>query len=221
MTTAAPSSVASSKPLALGAGLAAPPAPIVRQIPVLQPHRFTVAQVEAMIDNGILSKSDRCELIRGELIDKMTLGDPHMATVKRLNRIFSLAAKNNYVVGVQDAVKLGDSRPEPDITILRFRADFYRSQTPTPADILLLIEVADSTLALDKTIKLDLYAENGIEEFWIANLPDDCIEVLRQPRPQGVYGERRLVHRGDNITPLALPDLTLTADDILGPASSG
>jgi hypothetical protein len=103
---------------------------VIRQIPSAQPYRFTVEQLEQMIKAGVLGKYDRCELIRGELIQKMTIGDRHMATVKRLNRLLQLAAREDFVIGVQDAVKLADSRPEPDISILRFRSDYYQQRTP-------------------------------------------------------------------------------------------
>jgi Uma2 family endonuclease len=190
--------------------------PIVGQIPLALPHRLTVEQVEAMIRAGILTENDRCELIRGELIDKMVIGDPHMAAVKRLNHWFTSRAAKRYLVGVQDSVKLIDSLPEPDLMLLRYRADFYVSQTPAPADVLLLIEVADSSLDYDRTVKLPLYAENGIAEYWLVNLVDECIEVHRQPGPNGTYAEPRVVGRGERLAPLALADLELSAEEIFG-----
>jgi Uma2 family endonuclease len=220
MSSPAPSTAVRAGPSPLSAA-ATNFLPIAGQVPAVLPHRFTVEQVESMIESGVLTKSDRCELIRGELIEKIVLGDPHMAAVKRLNRWFNRAADTQYVVGVQDAIKLKDSRPEPDVTLLKYRADFYRSQTPTPADILLLIEVADSTLLLDKQVKLSLYAENGIQEYWIVNLIDDCIEVHRQPQSAGTYADRQVIRRGERLSPIALPDLSLSADDILGLPSAG
>jgi Uma2 family endonuclease len=194
-------------------------APVVGSTPAALPHRLTVAQVEAMIRSGILNEYDRCELIRGELIEKLTLGDRHMATLRRLNRWFNRIVGDRFLVSVQDAVKLRDSRPAPDFTLLLAVDDYYRSRTPEPADIRLLVEVADSTLALDRLVKLPLYAENGIAETWIVNLVDDWLEVYRQPQPGGVYAQWRVVRRGESIAPLALPHDSLPVSSILGPAA--
>jgi Uma2 family endonuclease len=203
-------------PLALGtAGKSRPP--VVAQIAALRPYRLSVEQFEAMIKAGIVGKYDRCELIRGELIEKMTIGDSHVAAVRRLNRLLQRAPEDQFIVGVQDPIKLADSRPEPDISLLQHRDDFYANGTAGPANILLLIEVADVSLTYDRKVKLPLYAENGIQEYWIVNLIDDCIEVHRQP--QGLdYADRRVISRGQSIAPLALPQMSLTTDAILGPA---
>ena len=194
--------------------------PIVRRVPTAFPHRLSVVQVEEMIRTGILTEYDHCELIRGELIEKMTIGDPHMAAVKRLNRFFNRVGDDRVLVGVQDAIKLRDSRPEPDISLVTPVADCYETHTPTPPDILLLIEVADSTLEFDREVKLPLYAENGIREYWIVNLVEQCLEVHRQPQAGGSYGESRIVRRGESVSPQALSDVVLLADDVLGPLAA-
>lgn len=191
--------------------------PVVRAISTAQPHRFTVSQVEEMVKLGFLNENDRCELIRGELIEKMTLGDPHMAAVRWLNRFFNQYALDQCLVSVQDAIRLADSRPEPDVSILVRRDDLYRSRTPTPTEILLLVEVADSSLAFDRAIKGPLYAQNGIAEYWIVNLIDQQIEVHRQPQIDGTYAQTSVVRRPESISPLALPKLSISVLDILGP----
>jgi Uma2 family endonuclease len=193
----------------------APFLPIVGRVAAALPHRFSVAQVEAAIRAGVLTEQDRCELIRGELIEKMVIGDPHMAAVKRLNQWFSRRAGERYQVGVQDAIKLADSRPEPDLTLLVTAADWYESRTPAPADVLLVIEVADSSLEFDRTVKGPLYTENGIREYWVVNLIDQCLEVSRQPRSAGGYGENRVLRRGESVSPLLLPDVLLAVEDVL------
>jgi Uma2 family endonuclease len=172
-----------------------------------------------MIVTGVLTENDRCELIRGELIEKMTIGDPHMAGVRRLIKLFSVLG-DQAITSAQDAIKLLDSRPEPDVALLVPRSDFYASQTPGPPDILLLVEVADSSLAYDRQVKLPLYAENSIREYWIVNLIDDCLEVHRQPRAAD-YSERLVVRRGDRISPLAFPALSLAAEMLLGELPAG
>jgi len=178
-------------------------------------YRLSVAQFERMIDAGILTKYDRCELIRGELIERPVVSDPHAAAVRRLNHRFN-PPREEYIVSVRGAIKLKDSRPEPDLTLLHYKPDFYASGTATPPDILLLIEVADSSLEFDRVVKRPLYAENGIQEYWIVNLIDDCIEVYRQPQPGGIYTEPRIAKRGESIAILALPELVVPVDDVLG-----
>jgi Uma2 family endonuclease len=190
--------------------------PIAGRFPTALPHRLTVEQVETAILAGVLSEQDRCELIRGELIDKMVIGDHHMATVKWLRNWFVLKGAGRNIVGTQDAIRLADSRPEPDITVLKFRDDFYRRGTPTPPDILLVVEVADSSLELDRSVKGPLYAENGIAEYWLVNLTDQCIEVYRHPQPGRGYAAPRIARRGENIEPLLLSDHVLAVDDVLG-----
>jgi len=188
---------------------------VLRQIATVEPYRLSVAQFEQMIQSGVLTKYDRCELVRGELIEKMTLGDHHMAAMNRLVRLFKRVRDDEALMSVQQAVKLRDSRPEPDLKLLVPREDCYETQTAGPPDVLLLIEVADSSLSYDREVKLPLYAENGIREYWIVNLIDGCIEVYRQPQGSD-YAERLMIRRGESVSPLALPALTVAAADILG-----
>ena len=116
-------------------------------------HRFSVEDYEQMIDTGILREEDRVELIRGEIIDKMAIGDSHAASVKQLNRRFGRIFGDSVMVGVQDPIRLLDSEPEPDISLLVPRDDFYESGKPRAVDILLLIEVADTSLEFDRESK--------------------------------------------------------------------
>lgn len=190
-------------------------------LPSLRHRRFTVDQYEDLVRTGVLTENDRCELIRGVIIDKMGIGDLHTACVKRLNRFFNASAGDRYLVSIQDPIRLPDSEPEPDCAIVKYRSDFYSSGKPQASDILLLIEVADSSLDLDRGAKLSLYAEARIVDYWIVNVVDDCIEVHRQPAPAGSYADRLVIRRGDRLSPLALPDLALTAEDILGGPSAG
>ncbi len=178
-------------------------------------RRFTVDEYFRMADAGILTEDDRVELLDGEIVEKMTINPPHAGAVKQLTRLFAPWA-DRLTIGVQDPVILGThSAPEPDLAILRHRGDGYRRAHPGPDDILLVIEVADSSLGHDRRRKLPLYARAHIAESWLVNLPDEVVEVYREPR-KGSYTDRRIVHRGDTLTPLALPDVTLSADEILG-----
>jgi Uma2 family endonuclease len=179
------------------------------------PFRIAVARYEKMIRLGILDENDKVELIRGELVAKMSIGTRHAASVRRLNQLLTLRTQATAQVGVQDPIELADSMPEPDVTLLAPRADFYANRRPTPADVLLLIEVADSSLDYDRNVKGPLYAENGVAEYWIVNLIDDCLEVHRQPRPDGTFADVRVLRPGDTADVVALPGVTVAVADIL------
>jgi Uma2 family endonuclease len=177
--------------------------------------RISVADYERMITAGILTEDHKVELIRGEILAKMAIGDPHIAAVNRLNYLFGDAARGLAQVSVQNPIMLADSEPEPDVCLLRPKADFYASGKPRPADALLVIEVADSSLERDRDVKGPLYAENGVSEYWIVNVIDRCIEVYRRPRPDGTYGDVRTLRPGDMIDVAALPGVSVAVADIL------
>lgn len=140
-------------------------------------HLFTVEQYERMIETGILTKYYRVELIEGEIVEMSRISPLHAACVNRLNmlvRKFSRGA----TVGVKSPVMLVDnSETKPDLSLLKWRDDFYGHSRPTPDDVLLLIEVSDATLKYDRQVKMPLYARAGIEELWVVNLQDDEVEV--------------------------------------------
>jgi Uma2 family endonuclease len=150
----------------------------------------------------------------------MGIGDPHMAALKRLVRFFKPIPDDRALLGIQDMIELADSLPEPDFTLLVPVADCYESRTAGPSDILLLVEIADSSLEYDQTIKLPLYAESGIREYWIVNLVDERIEVYRRPQPSGVYLDVQQFHRGQSITLVSLSDLSLPVEAVLGTAAA-
>ena len=181
-----------------------------------QHHRFSLEEYEQMIEFGILTEDDRVELIRGEIVDKMTISEAHAACVKRLNNDFCRIIGSQAIVSVQDPVVILRSRPEPDVVLLVPREDFYGDSHPQVSDILLLIEVADSSLNHDRTDKLALYAEAGVREYWIANLIDTCVEVHRQPRPDGTYAEQRVLRPGEMLEIAALPSVSVAVDQVFG-----
>lgn len=178
-------------------------------------HRFTVDEYEQMVATGILTEQDRVELIRGEILAKMTIGDPHIACVLRLNWLLSQLAAGRALVSIQNPIRLSDSMPEPDVALLRPRADFYRSGKPRPPDIFLVIEVADTSLDFDRETKRSLCAEAGIVEYWIANLVDQCVEVHRQPRPDGSYAVVQIARPGQQIEIEALPGVIVSVDQLM------
>ena len=181
-----------------------------------QHHLFTIDEYTKMAETGILTEKDRVELIQGEIIEISPIGSRHAASVNRLNRLLAMALGERAVVSVQNPVRLDDfSEPEPDVTLLEPRDDFYAAAHAGPADILLLIEVSDSSLLFDREVKLPLYALHKISELWVVNLIEDLIEVHREPR-DGVYQAVSRLRRGDRLAPEAFPDIETTVESILG-----
>jgi Uma2 family endonuclease len=181
----------------------------------LKRRLFTIDQYHQMIASGVLTEGDRVELINGEILEMVAIGSRHGAQVKRLNRLFSGLLEPSVLISVQDPVELGPrSEPEPDVALLRWRDDFYATSHPQASDVYLVIEVADSTLDYDRSVKALLYSRSDIFEYWIVNLQDNVIEVHRQPNPSG-YQIIQSYRRGMDIEVMALPGLGLTVDRIL------
>jgi Uma2 family endonuclease len=181
-------------------------------------HQFSVAEYEQMIDLGILTENDRVELIRGEIVKKMSIGDLHAAAVILLTRLFHRKFIDSAIVSIQNPIALADSEPEPDIALLKVRDDCYASGRPRARDVLLLIEVPDTTLRFDRYDKGSLYAENGVAEYWILNLIDRTLEVHRDPQSSGQYAEVRVLALSDATDIVSLPGVTLAVGDLFPPA---
>jgi len=179
-------------------------------------RRFTVDEYQRMGEAGILPEDERVELIEGEILTMAALGGPHVSCVIRLEAGFGRSAPGRFMVSTQNPVRLSsDSAPQPDVAILRVKPDFYAVGLPAPEDVLLLIEVADSSLGFDRGTKLPLYAAASIPDVWIVNLNADCVEVYRQPEGEH-YREQRVYRRGETLTPVALPELAFPIASILG-----
>lgn len=178
-------------------------------------RRFTVDEYHRMGEAGILHEDDRVELIRGEIVQMTAIGSRHAACVARLNELFVRGVSGRAVVWPQNPVLLlPDSEPQPDVVLLR-RADFYASRRPEGNDVLLLVEVADTSLRYDRRVKLPLYAERGIREFWIVDLEGQCVDVYRQPTGEG-YRQNSRITRGTPLSPETFPDIVLSIATILG-----
>jgi len=176
---------------------------------IYQHHRLTVADYHRMGQVGIFSADDRVELIEGEIIDMAPIGSEHAGTVKFLANALRIAVGGRAIISVQDPIFLDRySEPEPDVALLKPRNDFYRSAHPRPEDVLLIIEVADTTLRYDREIKAPLYARHGIPELWIVDLENRCLEVFRAPA-EAVYQEVKGIERAGVLTPVALPDVSI------------
>ena len=179
-------------------------------------YRFTRADYHRMVEAGILHEDSPVELIEGEILERSPIGRRHKACVDRCNRIFSQGLGGAAIVRVRSSIVLGErSEPEPDIALLRPRDDFYADADETPEDVLLVVEVADSSEVYDRQTKAPLYARHGIPELWIANLNRDQSIVCRDPAPAG-YATMRVARCGESISPLAFPALTIAVEAILG-----
>jgi len=181
-----------------------------------QRYRFTVDQYHQMADAGVFAPDCRVELVDGEIFEMSPIDPWHAGVVNRLNERFVVALAGRAVVHVQNPTGLDRySEPQPDIMLLRPRADFYGTAHPTPADALLLVEVSDTSLRHDRGRKLRLYARTRVPEVWIVNRRAEAVEVFRDPE-RGRYGVEISRGRGNDIAPTAFPDLVLAVSDILG-----
>lgn len=177
---------------------------------------FTVDEYHRMGQAGVFSEDDRVELVEGEILMMSPIGSYHAASVKQVSSEFHNILGGRAIVSVQDPIALNDlSEPQPDIALIRPRADFYRHALPTASDVLLIIEVADTSVDYDRDIKLPAYARSGIPEVWLADIPAETVTAHTEPA-NGVYRTVRTYRRGDSITPLHFPDLSIEVTSILG-----
>jgi Uma2 family endonuclease len=177
-------------------------------------RRFTRAEYYRMAEVGILGRRDRVELIRGEIVEMSPIGPRHSAFVDNLNRLLVRRLPDDVIVRVQGPVALADdTEPEPDLTVLRRRAVPYKDREAWAEDALLVIEVAESSLAYDRSTKLRLYAEAGIPEYWVVDCTAETVEVHRGPGPDG-YREVGLVRGAATMRLQAFPDVELSTIDI-------
>lgn len=190
-------------------------ADIVPMAPNLLRGPFTVDAYQRLAELGVLREDDRVELVAGQVVEMTPIGDRHASCVRRLLRLLAHDAFELAIVDVQNPVVLGrHDAPQPDVVLLKPRADAYPHH-PRAQNILLVVEVADSSLAYDRDVKVPLYARSEIPEVWLVDLGADRIEVYRQP-VAAQYLNTRVVARGDGLSPLALANVTFAADDILG-----
>ena len=167
-------------------------------VAILRKH-FTVIDYARMRETGILSEDDRVELIAGEVRQMSPIGPFHAAIVKRLNALLSRLVDETVIVSVQDPIQLDDqSEPQPDLALLQYRDDFYAHAHPVADDVLLVIEVADSSADYDREEKMPRYAAANIAEAWLIDLTTDRIEQYSQPR-NGIYRLKQIIERGEEI----------------------
>jgi Uma2 family endonuclease len=176
---------------------------------------FTVDEYYRMAAAGILRRNDRVELIRGEILAMSPIGPAHSASVLSANTIIAPIVGNRALVSVQSPVRLSDyDELEPDIALLRPRSDFYRSAHAGAADVLLIIEIADSSLDHDRTVKADLYAESGIAEYWVADIPEGCVWAYSNSDGKRYRDVVRL-DRWEEVVPRLLADCAIPVAALL------
>lgn len=183
---------------------------------LVEPRRFTAAEYHRMVEAGILDEDDHTELIEGEIVVMSAMGRRHRILVNRLTERLVLALHGRGIVQIQSSTPLtDDTEPEPDIVVYRWREDFYASEDARPEeDIFLIMEVADSSLAYDRTVKSRIYAATGIPEYWLWDVNGRAALVYRRPGPSGY--EEMTTHRGnEGVSPAAFPDLVLVPDEII------
>jgi Uma2 family endonuclease len=182
----------------------------------LAKHLITADEYEQMGRAGIFHPDVRLELIEGEIYEMSPIGSPHAACVKRLSALLNHLFGGKLIVGTQDPIRLNDfSEPQPDVALLRWRDDFYSAAHPTPADVLLVIEVADTTLETDRKVKIPLYAKADIPETWLINLPEECVELYAELKG-GAYQTTRRFARGEIVQSHSIEKLNINVSDILG-----
>jgi Uma2 family endonuclease len=177
--------------------------------------RFTADEYHRMAQVGILSPRDRVELIDGEIVVMSPIGSRHSACVGCANRAFVRATGDDAIVLPQGSVRLDlFYEPQPDLVLLRPRSDFYASRPIGPADILLIVEIADSSLEYDRDVKAAVYAAAGITEYWLADLTTNLVRRHSLPE-RGAYRQLEECHRGQSIAPLELPTCVVPVDAFL------
>ncbi len=170
-----------------------------------------------MVEAGILAERERVELIYGEVLEMTPIGNRHAACLRRLLHLLAPALGTAAMLDAQNPLHLPEERsePQPDLVLLRSREDGYAAGPPAAADVLLVVEVADSSLAYDRDVKVPLYARAGIPEVWLVDLAGGAVAVHRRPAG-GSFRDVQTLRRGDHLAPQALPEARLPVDSILG-----
>jgi Uma2 family endonuclease len=181
----------------------------------LQRYRFTVDEYHKMGKAGIFDEDDRVELIDGEIIEMSPINPPHAWCVDYLSMLLNRSLPEDFIVRVQNPIYVDDiNEPQPDVAVLKPGDYLRREQHPGPDDMILVVEVADSTVRTDRTRKVPRYAQAGIPEVWLVNLPKKVVEVYSEP-VGGKYQSIMRVGRGQTLTVKILPHVTIAVDAFL------
>ena len=178
---------------------------------------LTLEEFDALAEAEGWDEDTRVELLDGEIVWMSPINDPHAASVKRLNRLFNRRyAEDQMLVSVQDPIRIERyDEPQPDVALLRPRADFYAAATPTPADILLLIEVSDTTLRTDLGRKARIYASGGVPEYWVVDLNNRALYVHSIPAG-GNYVDRQVLGPTERLRAAFAPEVDFAVHELTG-----
>ncbi len=184
-----------------------------RKVPKVR--RLSVETYDSMIEKGILNENDNVELLNGIVIEKMPKGTKHTSTTRFITKFFYRILDENVVIQVQDPIRLNDfSEPEPDIVLAQPDENDYQKRHPSPEDILLIIEVSDSTIYFDRTDKALAYSNAGIVQYLIVNVEKNTIEDYRKPTTDG-YQSKQTYETGETFSLIAFPEIEIAVKDFL------
>lgn len=179
-----------------------------------QKHPITAEEYLRMGEAGVFAPEARLELIEGEIIEMAPIGSPHAGCVKRLLELFVHRVAGRAIVSVQDPLIASSlSVPQPDVVLLKPRADYYAGRHPVAADVLLVVEVSDTTLSFDLKTKAPLYARAGISELWVVDVNERAVHGFREPAPGGYRGAT-VFRIGERVACGALPDLAVEVAEL-------
>ena len=182
----------------------------------LQRKLFTIDEYQQMIQAGVFHEDDRLELIEGEIAEMSPVSPKHAGCVNRLADLFYDRLRRRAIVAVQNPVRVGQrSEPQPDLALLHPRPTYYANLHPAPEDVLLIVEVSDTSAEFDRDVKMSMCAKAGIVESWLVSLADGWVEVYREPSPLGYKSIRRAAP-GESLAPLAFPDAFFDVSEIVG-----
>ena len=180
----------------------------------VKPRLITVAEYDRMIEAGIYTENDRIELLNGEIIELMPKGAKHTSANSRIVRLFLRLLDNKAIVRSQDPIWLDEiSEPEPDIVLAKWNETDYAERHPKPEEILLVMEISDTTLVYDREDKARAYSRNGIQQYLLLNLQNQTLEDYRQPSADG-YGSKQTFHKGESFSLTVFPEIEIKVDDL-------
>lgn len=178
-------------------------------------HRFSVKEYYRMADVGVLKWGEHDELLVGQVIDPVRVTPFHAGVTHRLAKPFFELPEECCIISIRNPVRLDDyNELQPDVVLLKYIPDYYKTRHPGPDDVFLLIEVADASLDYDREEKLPAYGRAGIAEVWIVNLNELSIEVYREPHFTG-YASKAILRAGSQAAPLAFPNVTVDIGELL------
>ncbi len=187
---------------------------------LLEIHLFTVQDYHRMIETGIIDEDERVELLAGQIVKMAAKGTAHNAAVKRTVELLQDLLGRSVLISVQDSIQLNDnSEPEPDIALLMRDPLYYEDHHPTPSEIYLIIEIADTTLRKDCSTKATIYAQSGITDYWVLNINDRQLHVFREPSQEG-YKSELILADSMTISPLHFPDISFLISEMLRPLTT-